>query len=89
VTVDGAIELFVKAMIVIAYVTGPMMIVALVIGLVIGVLQAATQINEASIAFVAKLLALALTLVILGPWMLRQMVDYTTRSIGNIAFVVK
>jgi flagellar biosynthetic protein FliQ len=88
-TVDGATELFVKALLVAAKVAGPVLLVTLVIGLIIGVLQAATQVNEASISFVAKLLFVTAVFVTLGSWSMRQMVEYTTRTIGSIAEVVR
>lgn len=88
-TVDGATELFIKAFIVAAKVAGPTLLVTLLVGLVIGVLQAATQVNEASISFIAKLLFVMATITVLGSWSLRQLVDYTTRSISSIAEVVR
>jgi flagellar biosynthetic protein FliQ len=56
---------------------------------VIGVLQAATQINEASISFVAKLIAIMGTLLIMGSWSLRQLMAYTTQTITSIAEIVR
>ena len=56
-TIDGAVELFKNAIFVAAMIAGPALAVALVMGLIVGVLQAATQVNEASISFVAKLIA--------------------------------
>jgi flagellar biosynthetic protein FliQ len=88
-TIDGATELFVKALLVAAKVAGPALLVTLIVGLVIGVLQAATQVNEASISFVAKLVFVMATVVVLGSWSLRQLADYTTRTIGAISEVVR
>lgn len=88
-TVDGVIELFVKMLIISAKIAGPMLLAALLVGLVVGVLQAATQINEASISFVTKLVAVGVTVVVLGPWTLQQLVDYTSRTIGSIATIVR
>ena len=88
-TTDGALELFRNALIIGAKVTGPMLLVALLIGLVVGVLQAATQVNEASISFVTKLVAIGVTAIVLGSWTLRQMVDYTSRTISSISEVVR
>jgi flagellar biosynthetic protein FliQ len=88
-TVDGATDLFIKAFIVAAKIAGPALFVTLVVGLVIGVLQAATQVNEASISFVAKLLFVMATVMALGSWSLRQLVDYTARTIGSIADIVR
>jgi flagellar biosynthetic protein FliQ len=55
----------------------PLLLVALLVGLMIGVFQAATQINEMTLSFIPKLLAIAATLLIAGPWMLKMVVDYT------------
>lgn len=57
-------------------VVGPILIISILIGFVIALLQAATQIHEQSLTFVPKLLAIALVLVILGPWMASTMQDY-------------
>ena len=63
----------------------PLLLTALVVGLVIGMLQAATQINEMTLSFIPKLLALALVLVLAGPWMLHLLVDGWTLLIGTLA----
>jgi len=89
VTPDAASELVVKALIVATKVAGPALLITLMVGLVIGVLQAATQINEASISFVAKLIAVMATLLLLGSWSLRQLMEYTTHTITSIADIVR
>jgi len=89
VTVDGAVELFLKAFIAAAKFAGPMLLVALVVGVVVGILQAATQVNEASVSFGAKLLAVGATFAVLGSWTLRQFVDYTARTLASISDVVR
>lgn len=88
-TTDGALDLFQAMLIIVAKVTGPILLVALMVGLVVGVLQAATQINEASISFVTKLLAIAVAFVVLGPWILRQLVEYTRQSFESISGIVR
>ena len=65
----------------------PMLIAALVVGLAVSVVQAATQINEMTLSFIPKLLALVATLVVAGPWMLDTLVGYTRQlflSIPNL-----
>jgi flagellar biosynthetic protein FliQ len=57
--------------------SAPLLIVALALGLIVGVFQAATQINEMTLSFIPKLLGMAATVVIAGPWMLKVMMDYT------------
>jgi flagellar biosynthesis protein FliQ len=56
---------------------GPIVMVSMAVGLLISIVQAATQINEATLTFVPKLLLVALVLVILGPAMVGQLVDFT------------
>ena len=58
-------------------ISAPLLSVALLVGLFIGVLQAATSINEATLSFIPKLAALALTLAIVGGWQVTTLVDYT------------
>lgn len=88
-TVDGAVELFLKAFIAAAKFAGPMLVVALLVGVIVGILQAATQVNEASVSFGAKLLAVGVTFAVLGSWTLRQFVDYTSRTLSSISDVVR
>ncbi|MBT2326325.1 flagellar biosynthesis protein FliQ [Variovorax paradoxus] len=66
----------------------PLLLVALVVGLVISVFQAATQINEATLSFIPKLLAVFAVLVIGGPWMLGQIVDYMRTLFSSIPQLV-
>lgn len=65
-------------------VAAPVLLVALAIGLVVSVLQALTQINEATLSFLPKLVAIAITLVVAGPWMLSLLVDYLQRVFTGI-----
>jgi flagellar biosynthetic protein FliQ len=55
----------------------PLLLTALIVGLLIGLLQAATQINEMTLSFIPKLLAIGVVLLVAGPWMLRTLVDFT------------
>ncbi|MFN3789723.1 flagellar biosynthesis protein FliQ [Massilia sp.] len=57
-------------------VSAPLLLVALIIGLVISIFQAATQINEATLSFIPKLVGVFIALVLAGPWMLSVMLDY-------------
>ena len=66
----------------------PLLVTALVVGLAVSVLQAATQINEMTLSFIPKLLALAAALVIAGPWMLDTLVGYTQRLLTSIPNMV-
>jgi flagellar biosynthetic protein FliQ len=62
----------------------PLLITALAVGLIVGVFQAATQINEMTLSFIPKLLAMAAVIVLTGPWMLRLLTEYTRRLIEGI-----
>ncbi len=66
----------------------PLLLTALVVGLVVGVFQAATQINEMTLSFIPKLLGMAAMLVFTGPWMLRLLTEYTRRLIENIPSLI-
>lgn len=58
-------------------VTGPLLIIALVVGLLVSIFQATTQIQEQTLAFVPKIIAVLVGLIFLGPWMLTTMVEFT------------
>ena len=62
----------------------PMLLAALIIGLLVGVFQAATQINEMTLSFIPKLIGMAGTLVVAGPWMLKTIVGYTRELFESI-----
>ncbi len=68
--------------------SAPLLLVALVTGLVVGAFQAATQINEMTLSFIPKLIAMAATLVIAGPWMLKLLVSYTRELIESIPMLI-
>lgn len=68
--------------------SAPLLLSALVIGLVVSIFQAATQINEQTLSFIPKLLGVFIVLVIAGPWMVSMMVDFIQRLYGNIPWMV-
>ncbi|MGI4718450.1 MAG: flagellar biosynthesis protein FliQ [Janthinobacterium lividum] len=65
-------------------VSAPLLLVALIIGLVISIFQAATQINEATLSFIPKLVGIFIALVLAGPWMLSTMLDYMRQVFTSI-----
>jgi flagellar biosynthetic protein FliQ len=69
-------------------ISGPLLIAALAVGLLVSVFQAATQINEMTLSFIPKLIAILVTLVIAGPWMITMMVDYMRRLLENLPFMI-
>jgi flagellar biosynthesis protein FliQ len=64
--------------------SAPLLLTALAVGLIVGMLQAATQINEMTLSFIPKLLAMAAVLALTGPWMIRHLVEYSRRLIESI-----
>lgn len=77
-----------QALIVTAMLAAPMLLAALAAGLVIGMFQAATQINEMTLSFIPKLLVLAGALYLGGGWMLKVMVGYSTSLIKSIPSLI-
>lgn len=69
-------------------ISAPLLLAALLVGLLISVLQAATQINEMTLSFIPKLIAMVAVLVIAGPWMLNMMIDYIRRLFESIPAVI-
>jgi flagellar biosynthetic protein FliQ len=62
----------------------PLLLTALAVGLIVGIFQAATQINEMTLSFIPKLLAMAAVLAFTGPWMIKSLVEYTRGLIESI-----
>ena len=69
-------------------ISAPMLLTALAVGLLVSVLQAATQINEMTLSFIPKLIGMFGVLIISGPWMVSMMVDYIQRLFGSIPWLV-
>ena len=67
----------------------PMLICALVVGLIVSILQAVTQINEATLSFIPKIIAVAVVLVVCAPWMIDLMTKFTTTLFENIVTYVR
>lgn len=70
-------------------VAAPMLLTALAVGLLIGVIQAATQINEMTLSFIPKLIAMALVGLVTGPWMLRVLVQFTHQLITGLPDAIR
>jgi flagellar biosynthetic protein FliQ len=62
----------------------PLLLVALITGLIVGAFQAATQINEMTLSFIPKLIAISVALMVAGPWMLKLLVGYTRELFESI-----
>lgn len=83
-TPESVIDIGQSALEITVLLAAPLLLSALAIGLLIGMFQAATQINEMTLSFIPKLMVLVLALVVAGPWMLRLIVNYTHQLFENI-----
>jgi flagellar biosynthetic protein FliQ len=81
---EFVISLAEKAVFTTLIVCGPLLLLALVIGLVVSIFQATTQIQEQTLAFVPKIVAVLLGLIFFGPWMLSTLVSYAQDIFGNL-----
>lgn len=77
-----------QAMKIALFMAGPLLLVALAVGLFISIFQAATQINEMTLSFIPKLLGVGAALVLLGPWLITIMVDYMQNLLSGIPGLV-
>jgi flagellar biosynthetic protein FliQ len=87
-TPTTVVEIGRQAMEVALMVSAPLFIAALVTGLIVSIFQAATQINETTLSFVPKLIAIFLTLILAGPWMITVMTDYIRRLYESIPAMI-
>jgi len=87
-TPASVMDLAHSTLLVTSMIAAPLLLTALLTGLVIGMLQAATQIHEATLSFIPKLLLLVLTLFVAGPWMLRMLTDFTHDLYANIPAMI-
>jgi len=86
-TPEMVLNLAQQGMKVTLFLAGPMLLAALSIGLLVSLFQAATQINEMTLSFIPKLLAMFLALTFAGPWMLQLMLDYISRLYATIPWI--
>ncbi len=82
-----AVVLFQKAIWMAVLLSAPMLLFGLVAGLIVSIFQAVTQVQEMTLTFIPKILAVVLSLFLFLPWMLNQMIRYATEIFGRIAQV--
>jgi len=87
-TPESVMTLGKQAMEITLLVSAPLLLVALIIGLIVSIFQAATQINEATLSFIPKLVGVFIALVVAGPWMLSVMLDYMRQVFSGIPNMV-
>ena len=86
-TPEFAIDIGRQAVETILLLAAPMLLAGLVVGLLISIFQAATQINEQTMTFIPKIVAVFVTLLIFAPWMIKVMLSFTNNILQNIATV--
>jgi flagellar biosynthesis protein FliQ len=82
---DFVIGLAGQALYVVLKASAPMLGIGLIVGLIVSIFQATTQIQEQTLAFVPKIVAVFVAVLVFGPWILNVLVDFTTRLLGNLA----
>ncbi|MEO1765849.1 flagellar biosynthesis protein FliQ [Thiobacter aerophilum] len=88
-TADAVINIGQQALEVTILVSAPLLLAALVTGLLVSIFQAATSINEMTLSFIPKLLVMFLVMILAGPWMLGTMADYMTRLFTSIPELIR
>lgn len=86
---DQALELLSSLLQVAILITGPVLMASLMAGLLVGIVQAATQINEPSVSFIAKAAAVMAVLLAIGPALAAQLIGYAQRNLQSIEHVVR
>lgn len=87
-TPESIIEIGQNALLILSMLLLVILVPALIIGVLVSMFQAATQINEMTLSFIPKLLVTLLVLILAGPWMLRLVTDYTLRLFEQIPFMI-
>lgn len=87
-TPDTVMQIFGEGVYIIILTISILILPGLLVGLLVAIFQAATQINEASLSFIPKLFVTFLTLVMVGPWLIKTMVSYTDNLINNIPYLI-
>ena len=87
-TPEYAIKLGQDTLMTVLIVAGPTLLVALVVGLVVSIFQAVTQIHEMTLTFIPKILSVGIVLSLLLPWTIRRMIEFTTKLMSSIPTVI-
>lgn len=87
-TPDMVIKLAEQSIYTIIIISAPMLLIALAVGLLVSVFQAMTQIQEQTLAFIPKILAVFISLVVFGPWMLTTLLDYTRNLFQSLPRII-
>ncbi len=82
------ISIMQQALYMVIILSAPMLIIGMVVGIAVSIFQAATQIHEQTLAFVPKIISIFVTLIIFGPWLLKQIVTFTEKLFSSIERIV-
>lgn len=85
---DTVINLATQAMTLALEIAGPILLCGLIIGLLVSIFQAVTSIQEQSLSFITKIVAVAVLIVVLGPWMLNQLITYAQNLYSSIPSLI-
>lgn len=87
-TPDIVVDLFRDALLLVILLVSIMVVPSLLVGLVISVFQAATQINEQTLSFLPRLLTTLFMLIFAGPWLLKKLIDFTTTLVSSVPMLI-
>ncbi|WP_408076272.1 flagellar biosynthesis protein FliQ [Legionella pneumophila] len=87
-TPESVVSLFSDSVYIILLLMAVLILPGLIVGLIISMFQAATQINETSLSFIPKLFVTFLVLILAGPWLLKTLINYTDTLISNIPYLI-
>ncbi len=87
-TPESVMQIGKQALEITVLVSAPLLLAALLTGLIVSIFQAATQINEMTLSFIPKLLAMLIAMIVAGPWMLTVMLDYMRNLFANLPGMV-
>ena len=82
------LDLYGQAFLLIVIMVGAVMVPSLIVGLIVSVFQAATQINQQTLTFLPRLIVTILVIIYLGPWLLQKLVDFTTQLFIDIPLII-
>nr|WP_298139818.1 flagellar biosynthesis protein FliQ [uncultured Pseudomonas sp.] len=87
-TPEVAVDLFREALWLTAMIVSVVVVPSLLVGLLVAMFQAATQINEQTLSFLPRLLVILMVLIVIGPWLVHQLMEYTQNLIMNIPMLI-
>ena len=87
-TPEVAVDLFREALWLTAMIVAVVVVPSLIVGLLVAMFQAATQINEQTLSFLPRLLVILMVLIAIGPWLVRQLMEYSQNLIMNIPMLI-